>query len=79
MNGLLKKLFVDKPGYQSVTAWGLLILGGAEVMSRTACEGGEEALLSAAACGTIAAVLKYIGIAVTALGLRPGRKNAPAS
>ena len=58
---------LNKPIYKSITAWGVVIFVAAEAGITQAC-GGE--LLGAGLCGTIAAGLKYVGGALTALGLR---------
>jgi hypothetical protein len=67
MPEMLQKLFGDKPWYQSITAWGLVIYTIAMAGGNAACEAG---LLSFSACDTVESIGGTIGIVITALGIR---------
>ena len=60
-------MFLDKPIYKSLTAWGVVVLLTGEFVFRTACDHG---LIPGSACFALGPILDKIGIAMTALGIR---------
>lgn len=69
MGGLFKNIFGGKPWFQSLTAWGLIVIGVSEVFVAQACS-SEVALLSAGVCGVLVKGLDMIGGLLVTLGIR---------
>lgn len=64
----LKALFGNKPWYQSVTGWGLVLWLGFSAALAQAC--GADGVLSVETCGAITAWTTPIGQGLTVLGIR---------
>jgi hypothetical protein len=63
----LSALVGNKPVLKSLTVWGLIIFTAAQAGAVEACTAG---LLGTGVCATITTILKYVGGALTVLGLR---------
>jgi len=69
MKDIFKNLFGKKSWYQSLTAWGLVILGISNAAVAQACAPGIQ-LVDADTCSIIVKGLNMVGTAFTVLGLR---------
>ena len=67
MPEMLKNLFGDKPWYQSITAWGLVLYAMGTAGASAACESG---ILSFQTCDTFETFAATAGSALVVLGLR---------
>ena len=64
---MLENLFGDKPWYKSLTAWGIVTIGVAQVFVAQTCDLG---LLSVSVCATATKYLTLIGAGMATLGIR---------
>lgn len=70
---LFRNLFGNKPWYQSLTAWGLVVWVGLTAVVGAVCNGG---LISVDLCASVQSWTTGLGSVLTVLGIRKAATSA---